>query len=433
MSFESPAEANQGALGVSPWIAVPPLPNIVAAWAAILPLVIHLADQRDDYVVSGKMALTAKLPLGPFPRLGTFSAYSRLMSRGTDFVDFASTRGGSSRTVWDVSWGSTFPAANGAASSAVLECLLLRPGQKLRRMPEELGRKAEPLDHRSDASTGRRRIQTLHVFQFHRNKGRISLLASVLRIQRFVWYQTIKFLVLSGIAVAMCFIGMYGTAAIILCCAVSGVAAWSASVRRLPGYLGSNEAHDAFMLVAAHVNATEWSLLIGDRGIVDTLLNKPMFVVRQSPLAAGWFWFANIFQLAAMTYVAAEQGWDGVGLMVLLCIQWIHEACFRQTALASTWLREEGIGAEVKSFEFTGRMAMMGAIQLFSGSSVTRWMDDIIVPHPRRDAFLSSIREGERDKQEHHDLLGCPLEIVEATLASTAVLRAEFKTTKPEP
>jgi hypothetical protein len=34
---------------------------------------------------------------------------------------------------------------------------------------------------------------------------------------------------------------------------------------------------------------------------------------------------------------------------------------------------------------------MIGAIQILSKSKITCWMDGILVPHPRRDAWLSLI------------------------------------------
>jgi hypothetical protein len=46
---------------------------------------------------------------------------------------------------------------------------------------------------------------------------------------------------------------------------------------------------------------------------------------------------------------------------------------------------------EAKTFQFGGRTQMLNAIQVLSGSKVTSWMDDIIVPHPRRDAVLKHL------------------------------------------
>ncbi|KAI1080625.1 hypothetical protein F5B20DRAFT_539979 [Whalleya microplaca] len=108
--FESTSQANYGSLGVAPIIFVSPLPTIVAEWAAIIPLVVHLASPRDDYITTGIIALSGSLSVDLLPRLGTLLGYSRLLSRGTKFLDYASTRGGSSRVVYDVSWGSVFPS-----------------------------------------------------------------------------------------------------------------------------------------------------------------------------------------------------------------------------------------------------------------------------------------------------------------------------------
>lgn len=49
---------------------------------------------------------------------------------------------------------------------------------------------------------------------------------------------------------------------------------------------------DASMLVASHDNAMDGSLFVGDRGIIDTLFNKPMSVVPENKAvhwAASWF------------------------------------------------------------------------------------------------------------------------------------------------
>lgn len=106
--FSNPDEANLGSLNTEPLLPCPPLPNIVAEWAAILPLVCHLAGQRNDYKTTGDVALMGRLSVGIFPRLGTFSGLARLLDRSTKYLDYAITRGGTSRTVWDVKWGSVF-------------------------------------------------------------------------------------------------------------------------------------------------------------------------------------------------------------------------------------------------------------------------------------------------------------------------------------
>ncbi|KAK6860605.1 hypothetical protein PG995_004241 [Apiospora arundinis] len=422
--FSSPDGANLGSLNIEPLLPCPPLPNLVAEWAAILPLVCHLAGQRDDYITTGDVALMGRLYVGIFPRLGTLSGLARLLNRSTKYLDYASTRGGSSRTVWDVKWGSVFPCANGAACAVISEYLMTRDRKTPQRMPETLptwpqkngneestalqsdykarsalspsakGLQSSPSREKTDEEVVRR-SQVLHVYQLYRKPGRRSLGDQISELRLSLPGQLLCFVVLIGIAVLLCLFGCFGSAALIACTSVSDLVAMGVTIRRPSTYLKNMEARDACMLTAPHENATEWHLYIGDRSIVDTLLNKPMFVVpegRQAQLAARLFWFANLLQLAAMTFVAAQKGWDGVLMVVLLAIHWALRWSSSGQGLARDWLAREGVEAHVGSFEFGGRFAMMGAIQVFSGSTASRWMDNILAPHPRREAWLRILR-----------------------------------------
>ncbi|KAK8071702.1 Peptidase family m3 [Apiospora saccharicola] len=413
--FSNPDEANLGSLNTVPLLPCPPLPNIVAEWAAILPLVCHLAGQRDDYKTTGDVALMGRLSVGIFPRLGTFSGLARLLDRSTKYLDYASTRGGTSRTVWDVKWGSVFPTANGAACAVISEYLLVRGRKPPQRMPEKLSPPSAAKTTDDDekcipegASNGEgkweekakgdevvRRWQVLHVYRLYRTPKRQSLGDRIRALRLSLPGQLVCFVILIGLAVVLCLFGCFGSAALIACTSVSELVAMRVPIRRPSTYLKNMETHDACMLTAPHENATEWHLYIGDRGIVDTLLNKPMFVVpegRSAHFAATWFWSANMLQLAAMTFVAAQKGWDGVMMLALLAIHWALRWSWSGHDLARDWLAREGVEAEVKSFEFGGRYAMMGAIQLLGGSTASRWMDNILVPHPRREAWLRLLR-----------------------------------------
>ena len=206
--------------------------------------------------------------------------------------------------------------------------------------------------------------------------------------------------------------------------------AWSITIRRPNGYLRNNEPHDACMLVASHNNAMEWHLFTGDRAIVDTLLNKPMFKVptgRTAAIATAWFRFAHVLRLAAMTFVAAQKGWDGVILVVLVFAHCLMHVFFRSRTLAQHWIEREEVDASVRSFEFGGRVAMIGAIQAFSETNNTTWMDEIISSHPRRDALLARI--GDDDDQQHGFIPWDAAWIdnmAEASLAAAAVMKEEM-------
>ncbi|CAG9986765.1 unnamed protein product [Clonostachys byssicola] len=409
----SSINAALGSLGIVPLIPCPPLPLIITEWAAILPLICHLASQRDDYVTTGDVALQGKLSIGLFPRLGTLSGISRLLERGTEYLDFASTKGGSSRTVWDVKWGSVFPCANGAAIGAISAYLLSRNKESPTCMPETPSHQtarqnSEKSSIKDDPSStpaymsysggsnpkeqgSIRRFQTLHVYEFHRSQKRSSLGQRFRQFLHVLPVQVASWVLLMGLAVFFLLFGCYGTCAIVVCSTISEIVAHNVKMLRSPTYLKNSEHHDACMLVAAHENATEWHLYIGDRAIVDSLLNKQMFIVPSGPrikFAATWFWFAHLFQLAAMSFVAAQKGWDGVCLITLLTTHLAFYFFHSSRGLAQDWLEAEGIDARVKSFKFSGRFGLIGAIQLFSGSTVTRWMDTILAPHARREAWL---------------------------------------------
>ncbi|KAF4537742.1 Ankyrin repeat-containing protein [Lasiodiplodia theobromae] len=106
------------------------------------------------------------------------------------------------------------------------------------------------------------------------------------------------------------------------------------------------------MLVTTHQNAMEWHLFTGSRAVVDTLLNKTMFAIppHQTALTgpvvvARWLRLAHALQLLAMTFTAAQKGWDGVCLVVLLALNAIGRWRMREGSLASWWLAVEGVSA----------------------------------------------------------------------------------------
>ncbi|KAK8080929.1 hypothetical protein PG997_008747 [Apiospora hydei] len=401
--FSTGNEARLGALNIIPVFNLPPLPNIVSEWAAIIPLVSHLATHRDDYITTGEVALLGRVSTGLFPRLGTLSGLSRLLRRGPEFVDQASTKGGSSMTVWDVRWGSVFPAANGAASKAITKYVLNRGKESViampnnSTMPNPKGTKSTNTpDLQTKASTeprgkflgplklptfGRqpsivsrqfRRSQVLHVLRFERGPKVNSWRLFLERLRLTLLYRIFVFLALLGVVSTLFVCGTYGTATVLLACAVSRLLCPSVQFKRTSEYLMNNENHDACMLLASHQNALEWHLYIGDRSVVDTLLNKPMIHI-----VAG--------------YLRGTKVGMGFFLVILLAIDLYVRWHFRGKSLARDWLDREGISVDLKTFEFEGRETLIGSIQVWSQTEITRWMDDILVPHPRRDAWLESL------------------------------------------
>lgn len=433
--FSSGTEVRWGSLNIAPYFALPDLPNIVAEWTAILPLVIHLSSYRDDYDTIGEVALLGRLGLGFFPRLGTLSGLARLLLQGRSFLDQASIKGGSNSTVWDVRWGSVFSAANGAASAAICKMVMRRDGDYVIPMPAfapSVDKKVAPGLQHTDATAQNtaeetfreenvgaasmsstsfqgsrpvlqstlkfRRCQMLHVLQYERKPADTTSVGMRVhiwldRLRESKTYTLLSSLILIVGAVAVCMCGAYGTAAVLMLNALSRIVCIFIIIRRPPGYLLSNEDYDAYMLMAAHSNAMEWYLHIGDRAIVDTLLNKPMIEIDHEAywtiFAAWWFKFAHIVQLTAMTFTAAQKGWDGIFLLALVFVDKGLRWYVRGNALALNWMNREEVHVEKKSFAFTGRTMLMGTIQLHSENKIKRWMDDILAPHPRRDALLN--------------------------------------------
>lgn len=99
----------------------------------------------------------------------------------------------------------------------------------------------------------------------------------------------------------------------------------------------------------------------------------------------------HVVQLIAITFVTGQKGWDGVVLVILIVISTITRCISTDSLVVRQWLETEGIDVKVKIFKFTGRTMMLGAIQEFSRSKCESWIDGIVPPHPRRDAWLARL------------------------------------------
>jgi len=124
--FDTPNLASLGSINNPPFLHIPRLMNIAAEWAAIIPLVCHLASQHHPHQLAGQVALLGRVSVALFPKHGVLAGISRLLSRGPAFFDMVSTLGTTNRKVWDVSWGGNFPCSNGAASCYLADSLLDR-------------------------------------------------------------------------------------------------------------------------------------------------------------------------------------------------------------------------------------------------------------------------------------------------------------------
>lgn len=127
-----------GTITYNPFFSLPIPPNIVSEWTALIPLVAHLASYRHNHQLVGEAALSGRLNVSLFPRLGVLDGIARLLAGGPDFIDRVSTLGEVNRYVWDVNWGSSFPCANGAASSIITAYALDRADSPSIRMPEHV-------------------------------------------------------------------------------------------------------------------------------------------------------------------------------------------------------------------------------------------------------------------------------------------------------
>jgi hypothetical protein len=246
-----------------------------------------------------------------------------------------------------------------------------------------------------------RRYQTLHVLRCahedtqlaQQKKPKYKYPKALLRI-----FDALIIVILLGAAVVTCLYSLFGTTVALFISAAFQILRQMVVITRPSDYLSDNESSngDGCMLVAIHLNASTWYLYIGERGIIDSLLNKPMIFSVTSCFGdfgttclVVLFRTLSLLQLLVMTYVASQKGWDGVALVVLITIAWMSDFLFNGNySVSRFWLRQEGVCINSGSFEFTGRFAMMGAIQIFKDNPVESWMDGILQPCDRRSVWL---------------------------------------------
>jgi hypothetical protein len=438
---------NLGSTGAIAFFQLPPLPSIVAEWAALIPLIVHLASFQDDRRMIGEVALNLRLSIGLFPRLGRLNGIAKLLRGGPDFLDRVSSTGSLSSIVWDVSWGSVFPCANGAARD-------LLTAYALRRNPDVVDVKSWTMKHvthretstsstaddsckthDSNASVAADRAipkspfssatsqsmlhkdvdevkasvfsrpQVLHVVNCSHQNSKLPVYARLCHAFQSPLADILWLFTLLGLVVVLCLFGSYGTANVVLSGGTSKIMCKFLPIQRPPGYLENNESHDACMLTAIHENASTWYLYRGDRSTVDWLLNKTMIAIprsRSTKILYYYFRFAHYHQLLAMTYVAAQKGWDGVCLLCLMIIFWTGTLLFNTKWPAAEWMQREKVRFDVRSFEFTGRTPMIGAVQMISDRRIlqktrgnahrnTTWMDTILAPCARRERWTDRL------------------------------------------
>jgi len=394
-----------GTLGLKAYLPISSIPAIVTEWSALVPLVSHLANYGDDPRMVGELALEGHLTVGLFPRLGYLDGLRRLLQGGPDFFDKANANSSSSYKVWDVNWGSVFTRANGSAISIITK-YALRKGRQATQMPEMVLADSKNLHGMAPTASAApalqpkvatkatfRRHQELHIVRMSRTNHSRSIRGTLLLLILSRTGKVIYHFILIGLIVLLGFLGGFGSAAIILNGLISKLMCRMLRVERPSGYLESNENHDACMLSAVHENAQTWYLYMGDRGVIDWMLNKTMLATPSaSRLQIAYFRLAHVLQLLAMTFVAAQKGVDGVSLVLLLVANYGFQYLFGGHTMARQWLAAERVSVDAHTFQFSGRTPMIGAIHSLSQARDAAWMETLIAPCPRISVWLDSLK-----------------------------------------
>ncbi|KAM3529421.1 hypothetical protein NHJ13051_001901 [Beauveria bassiana] len=446
MSSEKPASYGTNHLD-PPALRIASFPlDMLFKRVVLIPLAIYLAQADishplvDRKALVGRTALAGTIPASLFPRLGVLGGIASLLRKGaTDYLDQSSSVSELPRTVWDARWGSVFSCANGAASDILTQHAVrtavdipiptdlgeLVPEyidqETQAEVPEERGAAVIASEVRSAVKDGARgprvrRPQTLYIIDCSIDEKRRQAHAFRASPQAAMWETVVEaavLLALVGTTAAVILLGLYGTAAALLVSTIFRVSRLLIQVERPPGYLASNEPdqNDACMLVAIHQNADTWYLYTGSRGVVDWLLNKSMISKVTSrgggdnddtnaatvETTALLLHALAVLQLGAMTYVAAQKGWDAFGLLaIVLCASLLDHVLYSDGRLAQRWLRAEHVTMKAYACQFSGRVPMIGVIQTrrkaATGGSPTSWMDQIIAPSERRYVWLRKLR-----------------------------------------
>ncbi|KAL4891364.1 hypothetical protein BDV59DRAFT_68321 [Aspergillus ambiguus] len=431
---------SHGTLLLKFWTTLPEIPDIVAEWASLVPLTVYLSNMRTAYDLAGEVSLRANLSLSIVPKLWELGSIAKLLRERETFLDTASAAGDPLR-VYDVQWGSVFPCYNSAAAVSVaanamhhaddtpeitqkdLNDWVIEHEAELEQQfpPDAFSKSRELPTIRSEVYCGdgvrdlvdRKRLfgraQQLNIIFVSLRGKRARTSGMLQRPWTHRLQLTAQLLLVIGTGAVLLSLGCIGTGVLLLIGSISHFCSQYVEVRRSPLYLRNREVHEGCMLVAAHENATIWTLYLGDRGMIDSLLNKPMVEIsKASPLILNWFRFAEILQVFAMTYVAGQKGWDAMCLLIII-ILWSLTRFNSRNKHAAAWLQEEGLDTTAFRCEFPGRSELLGAVQLLSTEKRTLWMDGILAPVQRRDIWLQMVGAVDSDSKslrESFDSLG---------------------------
>jgi hypothetical protein len=429
---------------------LPALPQFVSEWFALIPLIVHLASPYDEFQAVGDACLRGKFAFDLIPKLGQLKGMAKVLRPGSVIFDQTGGAGALGSTiVWDVSWGSVFQCANGAARelitkhafhdcSPMVDVETTPPGSTSKAASSSSGGEGTnmPTERKPNIPVtilkkfASCRPQILHLVELRFGTSQSSsIAANSRRLESLL--TAFRHLLIAASIIPLFLCGAYGTCASILLSRLNALINHYLPINRPTGYLQNTEHYDkTCMLAAPHENASTWYLYRGDRAIIDWLLNKTMITIGAPEGSRGFYMYflcSHYLQLLAMTYVAAQKGWDGLFLFLFMIVSSLTGSSatlgldlFRKSG-AATWLHQNNIRVYRATFRMAGRTQMMGAIQLINdmdqikpapvaqlehpispkGSRLlkpkkvdprAKWMDKILTISPRRDALLQHLR-----------------------------------------
>jgi hypothetical protein len=175
-------------------------------------------------------------------------------------------------------------------------------------------------------------------------------------------------------------------------------------------------------IVVDHFNEENWTILVGNNHLVDSLLNKTLVRVHnhryntRNPLYwTSSSWKRNIPQYLLSILILAQWGlllaasalqdWNAVfiSLFVVICAS-TSAFIFGTPDSIRGWLHSNGVGMEKMRVMFSSRRSMLSAMVMINGKSSTSWIDPILAPSQNRadweTALAQRIRSGVKSNDD---------------------------------
>ncbi|KAK0716500.1 hypothetical protein B0T21DRAFT_454299 [Apiosordaria backusii] len=399
------------------WASLPAtIPAFVCEWAALVPLTVYLASGRGDFELAGEISLRGQLPVTVIPKLWALGGVAKVLRQWEAFFDSANASGETLK-IFDIQHGNSFQCYNNAAVSLVADNAMRRgligsgditPEHLERWIHEhraslEAGFEVSALDDLAESggfkalvenrrTYGRRQVlNIINVVPVEEDRARMRV-ESWDRGKASLYAELITSVALAGF---LCSLGCIGSAVLLFTGSISRFLVRQIVVPRPLRYLENRESYMGCMLAAVHDNAAIWTLYLGDRGVIDSLLNKPLVGHLESTpttrFACWWLQLAELLQIIAMTFVAGEKGLDALVLLGLVLAIAGFSNLYGYNMHARNWLRREGYETLAFRCEFPGRTELVAAVQLLSTERRVSWMDSIISPCDRREVLLQRL------------------------------------------